>query len=176
VLAGHVVDQFHDDDGLAHAGAAEQAHLAALHEGGQQVDDLDAGFENFGGGLLLGQRRRVAVYRQEFLGIDRAAVVLGLAQHVHQAAQAGVADGHLQRRAGVFGLQALAEPRRRTQRDGAHGVVAQMLRDLGHQRLLGAVLFILDAQRVEDARQLALLELYVQHRPDYLHNFSGVHS
>jgi hypothetical protein len=39
----HVVDQFHDQNGLAHAGAAEQADLAALGVRRQQVDDLDAG-------------------------------------------------------------------------------------------------------------------------------------
>jgi peptide chain release factor 1 len=43
---GDVVDQFHDQNGLAHAGAAEQADLAALGVGRQQVDDLDAGDED----------------------------------------------------------------------------------------------------------------------------------
>ena len=37
---GHVVDQLHDEHGLAHAGAAEQADLAALGVGGQQVNHL----------------------------------------------------------------------------------------------------------------------------------------
>ena len=43
---GDVVDQFHDDDRLAHAGAAERADLAAFQEGTDQVDDLDAGGKN----------------------------------------------------------------------------------------------------------------------------------
>jgi hypothetical protein len=46
VLLGDVVDQLHDDDGLAHAGAAEEADLAALQKGLDQVDDLDAGLEH----------------------------------------------------------------------------------------------------------------------------------
>ena len=46
VLQGDVVDQLHDDDGLADAGAAEQADLAALQVGLQQVDHLDAGLEH----------------------------------------------------------------------------------------------------------------------------------
>ena len=53
VLLGNVVDQLHDQHRLAHAGAAEQADLAALGIGGDQVDDLDAGFQDLGGGLLL---------------------------------------------------------------------------------------------------------------------------
>jgi peptide chain release factor 1 len=42
VLHGDVVDQLHDDDGLADAGAAEQTNLAALQVRLEQVDDLDA--------------------------------------------------------------------------------------------------------------------------------------
>ena len=47
------MDQLLDQHGLAHAGAAEQADLAALGVRSQQVDDLDAGLQNFSCGLLL---------------------------------------------------------------------------------------------------------------------------
>ena len=40
------VDHLLDQHGLAHAGAAEQADLAARDIGGEQVDDLDAGLEH----------------------------------------------------------------------------------------------------------------------------------
>ena len=46
VLLGDVVDQLHDDHGLADAGAAEQADLAALRVGLEQVDHLDARLED----------------------------------------------------------------------------------------------------------------------------------
>ena len=42
-----VVDQLLDEHGLADAGAAEQADLAAFGIGREQVHDLDAGDENF---------------------------------------------------------------------------------------------------------------------------------
>ena len=48
-----VVDQLHDQHGLADAGTAEQADLAALEVGGQQVDDLDAGDQHLGLGRLV---------------------------------------------------------------------------------------------------------------------------
>jgi hypothetical protein len=38
------VDQLHDDDRLADAGATEQADLAAARVWLEEVDDLDAGF------------------------------------------------------------------------------------------------------------------------------------
>ena len=61
VLGGDVVDQLLDEHRLAHAGAAEQADLAALDVGGKQVDDLDAGLEDLGRRLELveGGRRTV---------------------------------------------------------------------------------------------------------------------
>src|SRR3546814_7503326 len=46
VLGRDVVDQLEHVDRLAHAGAAEQADLAALGERAHQVDDLDAGFQD----------------------------------------------------------------------------------------------------------------------------------
>ena len=54
VRLGDVVDQLLDQHGLADAGAAEQADLAALGVGRQQVDDLDAGDEDLGLRRLLG--------------------------------------------------------------------------------------------------------------------------
>ena len=60
VQLGDVVDQFHDDDGLADAGAAEGADLAALQERADQVDDLDAGRQNLRAGGLIDQRRSAA--------------------------------------------------------------------------------------------------------------------
>ena len=58
VLQRDVVDQLHDDDGLADAGAAEQADLAALQVRLEQIDDLDAGLEHLQLGRLLLERRR----------------------------------------------------------------------------------------------------------------------
>ena len=57
VLLGQVVDELLDDNGLADASAAEQARLAALDEGLDQVDGLDAGLED------LGLRGQVVVRR-----------------------------------------------------------------------------------------------------------------
>jgi hypothetical protein len=53
VALGDVVDQLLDQHGLADAGAAEQADLAALGVGREQVDDLDAGDEDRGLGRLV---------------------------------------------------------------------------------------------------------------------------
>jgi hypothetical protein len=53
VRLGDVVDELHDEHGLADAGAAEEADLAALAVRGEEVDDLDAGLEDLDLGRLL---------------------------------------------------------------------------------------------------------------------------
>ena len=58
-----VVDELLNDDSLADAGAAEESDLSTLHERGNQVDDLDAGLEDFRLRLEIGEVRRLAVNR-----------------------------------------------------------------------------------------------------------------
>src|SRR4028119_1748092 len=48
VPGGDVVDELLDDHRLADAGPAEEADLPALHERGDQVDDLDPRLEDLG--------------------------------------------------------------------------------------------------------------------------------
>ena len=60
VLQCDVVDEFHDDDGLADASATEQADLAALQEGLDEVDDLDAGLEHLGATWTARRKRGAA--------------------------------------------------------------------------------------------------------------------
>ena len=87
VLLGDVADQLLDQDGLADAGAAEQADLAALRVGGEQVDDLDPGLEDLlGRGEVLDLGRR-PVDRPALLALDRAALVDRLAEQVEDAAE-----------------------------------------------------------------------------------------
>src|SRR6478736_1746695 len=58
VLLCDVVDELQHVHGLAHTGAAEQADLAALGEGHEQVDDLDARDQQVLAARLLIERRR----------------------------------------------------------------------------------------------------------------------
>ena len=54
MLLGEVVDELLNQNGLADAGAAEQARLAATDVGLKQVDGLDAGLDDLGlGGELV---------------------------------------------------------------------------------------------------------------------------
>ena len=88
MILGDVVDEFHDDDGLAHARAAEEADLAALQERLNEIDDLHAGLEHFGAGGLLVERGSEAMNGHALFVFDGAELIDGLSDHVHDATRA----------------------------------------------------------------------------------------
>jgi len=65
----------------------EQADLAALGVGRQEVDDLDTGDEHFGFRRLVGIGRRFPHGSAQAFGFHRACFVDRLADHVHDAAE-----------------------------------------------------------------------------------------
>ena len=153
VLLGEVVDQLLDDHGLADAGAAEQADLAALGVGREQVDDLDAGLEHLGGRREVLDGRGGAVDRPALLDLDRLALVDHVAEHVEDAAERDVADRHGDRAARVDDLHAAREAVGHVERDRADAVVAEVLLHLADER--AAVVGALDRDRVVDLGELA---------------------
>ena len=135
VLAGDVVDQLLDQHGLAGAGAAEEADLAALHVRRDQVDDLEAGLEDLDRRREVAERRRVAVDRPALdVLAGRLLVVDRLADHVPDPAQGRVADGDGDRRAGVDDVDSAREAVGRLHRDRADAIVAEVLLHLRDQR------------------------------------------
>ena len=171
-----VVDQLLDQHGLADAGAAEEAGLAAAGVGLEQVDHLDPGLEHLGRGRLILERRRLAVNRPALLRLDRTQRVDRLAEDVEQAPEGGGPDRHRDRLAAVLRLHAAHDAVGGLHRDRAHQALAEMLRHLGHHvdGVAGRRSRVLDLDRVEDLRQLALaLERDVDHRTDDLHDLAG---
>src|SRR2546421_391724 len=75
VLARDVVDQLLDEHRLADAGAAEEADLAALHVGRDQVDHLDPRLEDLDRRLEVLEARRVAVDRPALHVVRRVLLV-----------------------------------------------------------------------------------------------------
>ena len=117
VLRGDVADQLLDDDGLAGAGAAVGADLAALGERRDEVEHLDARLQDLRRRLALLERGRGAVDRPVLVGLDVAEVVDRLAEDVEQAAEARLAHGHGDRLAGVDAFGAAAEAVGRVHRE-----------------------------------------------------------
>ena len=138
VGGGNVVNQLLDQNGFAHAGAAEQADFAALGVGADQVDDLDAGFQNFGSGLLLLIGGGGTVDGPLVVALNRLLVVDGLTQQVKHTAKAGIAHGNPDGGTGIGGLGAPGQAVGGAHGDAAHHIVTDVLGDLGHDDLVAA--------------------------------------
>ena len=93
------------------------------------------------------------------LRLDRAGFVDRFADDVHDAAERLVADGDRDRLAGVDHFLAADEALGRVHGDGAHRVLAEMLRDLEDE----PVAAVLGLERVQNRRQVPV-ELDVDHR------------
>ncbi len=175
VFGGDVVDELLDDDRLADAGAAEEADLAALDVGGEQVDDLDAGLEDLVGGVERLEVGRRAMDGPAVSAFDVVEHVDGLAHHVDDPAEGLLADGHGDGLAGVGGGGAASETVRGVHRHGPHLVVAEVLLDLAHQVQRLAVRALQgDGEGVVDGRQ-PFGEVHVDHGADHLHHCTSVH-
>ena len=164
---GDVVDQLHDDDGLAHAGAAEQPDLAAFGVGGEEVDHLDSGLEDLGFGRLVDEGGRLAVDGVGLVGADGAALVHRIADDVEYPAQRVGSHRHGDGASGVADFLTADQPV-----GGVHGnrpdhVLAQMLRYLQNE----AGFLVVAVERVKDGRQGAV-ELNVDHRAHHLRDAS----
>ncbi len=168
MLAGDVADQFQDQEGLADAGPAEQPDFTAAAEGHEQVDDLDAGLEQFLFRKLVGKRGRRPVDRPVVGGHDRSGIVDRLAEHVEQPARDRLPDRHLDGRAGRDRFGSPDQPVGRRKRDTAHDTGAALLHDLDDD----GVRLGLDLDRLVDGRDLLLREANVDHRPDDLRYIS----
>src|SRR5690606_23082399 len=167
-VLGDADDHLLDEHRLAHAGAAEQADLAALDVRRRQVDDLDARLQHLGLRLQLRELGGVPGDVPVLVGLELLALfeVEALADGVEDLALDAVADRDLDLGAGVGHLGAADQAVGRGHADGADLVVTQVLRDLhGEARGLLA-LPDLDVQRVEDLRNGIAREFDVDDRPD----------
>ena len=168
VVHGDVVDELLDHDGLADARAAEEAGLAALRVGLEQVDDLDARLEHLDRGRLLVVGGRLAVDRPAVLGLHGAEPVHRVADDVQDPAERFAAHGHRDRRAEVHRLHAAHHAVGRLHGDAPDDTLAELLRDLDDDvdRLAGVLAVVLDLDGVVDGRKLARRKLDVEDRPD----------
>ena len=94
MLSSDITDKLLDDDSFTHPGTAISAHLATFGKGGNQVDDLEAGFQHLGSGFLLFQGRWWSMDWPVFLGFNRPEVVQGLSQNIEETSQGSFAYGH----------------------------------------------------------------------------------
>ena len=169
VLDGDVTDQFHHVHGLADTGTTEQTDFTALGERADQVDNLDASFQQLVGASLFGIARRRAVDFPLLFFTDGAGFVDRVAQHVHDPAQGRFTDRYGDGLARAVDVQATLEAFGRTHRNGTYHAVAQLL--LNFQGGFGANYF----QRFINTRHLVTRKFHVDDGADDLNDTSATH-
>ena len=134
MTGSYVVDQFHDEDGLANASTTEEADFAAFGIGADKVNDLDPCFKDF--------CTRSLVFKFRYRAVDWPVVgsfylliyfINCLAQDIENPAQNTFSDRYLDRAACIFCFHAAHQTV-----CGAHGytaddIVAQVLHDFCYQ-------------------------------------------
>merc|ERR1739848_913929 len=158
---GHVVDQFHDQDSLAHPGTAEETNLASLCVRGQQVDHLDASDENLLLHAHLLKGGRLSMDGLPLVGRDRAALINGVSNDVDDPAESLGSHGNHDWVPSVVDNVSSDQTLGTVHGDGADGVLSQVLGNLENELRLS----VLHLQSIEDLRQ-AILELDVHHGAD----------
>ena len=108
--------------------------------------------------------------RPALLSLDRRLVVHRLAEQVEDAAKVFVADRHRNRAAGIGCLHAAHQAVRGLHRNAAHGVLADVLRDLDGDNLA----VVVDRDGVQQLRQCVGIEFDVQHRSNDLDNGANI--
>src|SRR5262249_30736942 len=106
VFAFRVDDRVEGDRGLAGLAVPDDQLALTAADRDHRVDRLDTGGHRLTHGLALDHARSDALDRQEFFGIDRAFVVDGLAESIHDAADQRFTNGHGHDATGALGLVA----------------------------------------------------------------------
>ena len=170
VLDGDVTDQFHHVYGLADTGATEQTNLTTLGERADQVDNLDAGFQQVVAACLFSEGRRFTVDTATLFFTDRASFVDRVAQDVHDTTQGCLTDRYRDGSLGVDNIQTALQTFGRAHRNGTNHAVAQLL--LNFQGGFRALYF----QRVVNTRHGITWEFHVDDGADDLNDTSATHS
>ena len=152
MLLGEVVDELHDENGLADAGAAEQARFATTNVGLEKVDDLDAGLEGLGLGGELVEGGCRTVNRIGLLDLGHRLAIDRLADDVPDATEGLVADRHLDGSTGVNDLGAALKAVRAGHGDRTDHIALQVHLDLEHGRNVTDWSISIHRERVVDRR------------------------
>mmetsp|Transcript_22005 Transcript_22005/g.31929 ORF Transcript_22005/g.31929 Transcript_22005/m.31929 type:complete len:285 (+) Transcript_22005:634-1488(+) len=127
VVLSNVVDELHDDHGLAHTSTTKQTNLSSLGVGGQQVHHLDTGHQNLLGLTLLCKKRGCVMDGSLVFGFNWPPFVYRLADDIHNTTKGFWAHGNHNGFSSIIAALATNETLSTVHSNGSYNVLAQML-------------------------------------------------
>ena len=172
MLCGDILNQLLDQDGLADAGASEQSYLTALGIGRQQVDYLDAGFQNLHDRTLIFKRRRIAVDDPVFLILKTFPSVNCLSQDVEKAPQVLISYRHADSLSCGNHLHIFMKALAGGQHNAADHIISHMLGGLHDTSSVP----VLNLQGIPQVGQNSAFKRNIHNRSHDLNNSACVHN
>ncbi len=171
VTFGNIVDQLHDEHGLANAGTSEEADFAALAVGFEKVDYLDACGEDFGAYGEVVEIRRGLVDRTQVVAVKLGQLVDSLADDVEKTSFDLLACGHRYGAVEVLYFESSAQSVGTFHCNATGGILAYVL--LYFENQVGAVGAFYFQSCVNRGYDVAFaFENNVYYRSDYLCNLA----
>ena len=135
VVLSYTLNHFLNQNGLTHTGSTEQTNLSTLNVGGQEVDNLDTGFEQLSLGLELVECRWGAVDGPALLDFNLFArcSVEDVTGDVENLTLGDVTNRHGDRSTGVGDFLTAHEAVSWLERNSANQVVTEVLSNLKHK-------------------------------------------
>jgi hypothetical protein len=158
VCLGNVVDELLNQHGLSDTGTTEETNLSTTSIRSEEIDDLDTGLENLSGRGLVNESGRVGVNGAKLDTLDRATLINGLANNVHNTAESSSSDGNLDGSTSVDDLLATNETLCTVHGNGTDSVLTQVGGDLENETATGEVL---DLQGIQDRGQALTVKLNI---------------
>jgi hypothetical protein len=87
-------NQLLDEHSLADTGTAEETNFTSTCVGSEEIDDLDAGDQDFSARRLLNELWWIGVDGEPLGALDGATLVNGITGDVHDATESAGADGN----------------------------------------------------------------------------------
>ena len=175
VFGGNIPDQFHDDNRLADAGAAEQTDFTTTGIRRNQVNDLDPCFQYLRAGRLVFQFRGRAVNRPMIFCFDLTRIVVDrIAQNIENTTQSSRSNRNLDRRPRVKGFHPPLQSISGGHGHAANGAVTQVLHDFSRNSDLYANVFAFDQNRIINSGKLLRQKFDVNNRSNNLYDMTSI--
>jgi len=151
-----VVDKLLNEHSLADTSTTEETNLATTSVGSEEIDDLDTSLKNFSGRGLLDEWRGFGMDGEPLDALDRATLVDGLANDIHDTAEGGFADRNLDGGTGVNDLLTTNKTLGTIHSNCADAVFAKVRGNFEDETTTAEVL---DLEGVKNRREVVRVEL-----------------